>query len=145
MWYYFLALLALVIIVIVCYSELAIKANRSSKTQQATLNSLAKLPAEVRIQIFKHYFAAFRPERYYREYRYKEAWSLNLLIALRGDSDLKQYFEASEQYRTSSHLLLHHERGIETFKKAPSWAIQSIKDVTFGPRYVWSPSCGGFS
>lgn len=70
----------------------------------AAPNSLAKLPAEVRIIIFKHYF---------------ESYSLNLLIALRGAPFSRQYDEALEQYRLSTHLL-YTERGKDMFDKAPT-------------------------
>jgi hypothetical protein len=138
MWSYIVPLLTFAAIIVLYCLKPTKNQNRPRKTLQVIPNPLAELPPEVRIQIFKHYFAAYRPEHYYREFRYKEACTLNLLIVLRGDPDSRLYYEALEQYHLSSHLLCG-GRGNDTFNMAPAWAIQSIKDVTFGPRYVWFP------
>jgi hypothetical protein len=75
--------LYLAIFVVVFIRQLAKEETLRHKVQRATPNPLEKLPAEVRIEIFKHYFATFRPERIYRECHYKESDTLTLLIALR--------------------------------------------------------------
>jgi hypothetical protein len=98
-------------------------------------NFLARFAPEIRLQIFKDYFASFRPQRLYKESHYKEEWSLHLLNALRVCQDQTLYGEALEQYHKSSHFLFDGRSANKVFLESlQPWAVQSIKHITFGPR-----------
>ena len=103
----------------------------------APTNYLARFAPEIRLQIFKHYFTAFRPERIYRESHYKGHYFKNLLNALHDGSNQRQYEEALEQYQKASHLslLLHGaDVGKDFVDNLELSALSSLKEITFGPR-----------
>jgi hypothetical protein len=98
---------------------------------------LARFVPEIRLQIFQHYFAMFRPESCYRESHYRNIESANLLNALNdGLPNEKLYQEALGQYRKSHQfgLLLSGEGiGKGYLDKLEAGVFQSLKDITFGP------------
>jgi hypothetical protein len=109
----------------------------NGKVPKVLPNFLARFAPEIRLQIFKHYFASFRPQRLYEQSHYKEEWSLQLLNLLRVCQDQTLYGEALEQYHKSSHFLFNGWSASKVFLESlQPWAVQSIQHITFGPRYV---------
>jgi hypothetical protein len=111
--------------------------SNGSPQSNAPTNYLARFAPEIRLQIFKHYFTAFRPERIYQESHYKGHYSENLLNALHDGSNQRQYEEALEQYQKASHLslLLHGaDVGKDFVDNLEPSALSSLKELTFGPR-----------
>jgi hypothetical protein len=115
----------------------AVIAPASPSDRKVPKSYLARFVPEIRLQIFKHYFAMFRPESCYRESHYRNIESANLLNALNdGLPNEKLYQEALGQYRKSHQfgLLLSGEGiGKEYLDKLEAGVFQSLKDITFGP------------
>jgi hypothetical protein len=84
----------------------AVIAPASPSDRKVSKSYLARFVPEIRLQIFKHYFAMFRPESCYRESHYRNIESANLLNALKdGLPNEKLYQEALGQYRKSHQLV----------------------------------------
>jgi len=115
-------------------------ASASPPAGKSLKNYLASFVPEIRLQIFKYYFASFRPERYYREAHYRNIDSMSLLHALKnGRANQTLYQEALDQYHKSHQLglLIEGERvGRGYIDDMKAGVFQLLKDITFGPGYV---------